>query len=58
MDMIYASVMAPDVTPYQGWTPCMNWCRDNCEGHWRYDSEGAFGFEKETDHLMFVLAWQ
>lgn len=56
--MIYASVMAPDVTPYQGWTPCMNWCRDNCEGSWQYQSEGVFLFEKEYDHLMFMLTWQ
>jgi hypothetical protein len=56
--MIYASVMAPNMTPYQGWTPCMAWCHLNCEGWWEYQTEGVFVFEKSSDHLMFMLAWQ
>ena len=64
-----ASVQAPpwDKGLYQGWTPCMDWCRTTfgpapttnlIQGHgWRYCSEGVFEFERESDRTAFLLRW-
>lgn len=57
MGMITVSVMSPDSPVYQGWSPCMDWCRDNCVGDWRYQTEGVFDFELEKDATMFMLKW-
>ena len=64
-----ASVQAPHQTDgkYQGWTPCMVWCREVFGGSstarllfgqgWRYVSEGVFEFERESDRTAFLLRW-
>jgi hypothetical protein len=51
------TVAAPDVEPYQGWTPCIHWCKSNCRGFWAYDGEGAFKFQSESDATLFLLKW-
>lgn len=56
--MTIVSVMAPERSVYQGWSPCMDWCRDNCQGRWRYDTEGVFAFELDSDVTAFLLKWQ
>lgn len=51
--------MQPEVDgSYQGWTPCMNWCSEQCEGYWRFVGEGVFEFHLDSDYLMFMLKWQ
>ena len=64
-----ASVQAPPWTggSYQGWMPCMEWCRQVFGGAettnvymgrgWRYCSEGVFEFERESDRTAFLLRW-
>jgi hypothetical protein len=56
-DRYVASVMAPAVTPYQGWSPCMQWCEEHIVDGWWYIGEGVFEFVDEADHLMFALRW-
>lgn len=57
--MKIASIMPPEVDgSYQGWTPCMNWCSEQCEGYWRFVGEGVFEFHLDSDYLMFMLKWQ
>ena len=55
--MITVSVMSPATPVYQGWSPCMDWCRENCVGSWRYQTEGVFDFELDKDATMFLLKW-
>ena len=63
-----ASVMAPiaDSNPvnghrYQGWRPCIDWCRkqlgDCVIDGWRFIGEGVFEFKHEKDLLLFLLRW-
>lgn len=54
---ITVSVKAPPAKVYQGWSPCMDWCRAHCQGRWSYDTEGVFRFELDTDASMFMLKW-
>ena len=54
---------------YQGWQPCIEWCRqqfgkshykDNMEWFecgWRFISEGVFEFQDEKMLLLFLLRW-
>lgn len=60
-----ASVMAP---PEGHWKPCMDWCRDNIgyytDRHsisggpgWTYVGEGVFEFDRDHDHMLFLLKW-
>lgn len=64
-----ASIMAPTInlTAYQGWTPCINWCEEQW-GHdndmfisqgdtWQFVGEGIFEFKYEKDLLLFLLRW-
>jgi hypothetical protein len=51
------SVSAPERPVYQGWTPCMEWCQDNCLGRWQYDTEGVFRFDLDSDATAFMLKW-
>ena len=51
------SVSPPQREIYQGWYPCMEWCRDNCRGHWAYQTEGVFEFELDSDCTAFLLKW-
>ena len=61
--MRIASIMAPGpslggvLQAYQGWTPCIDWCSQNCEGPWLFVSEGVFEFEWDSDYVMFMLRW-
>jgi hypothetical protein len=62
--MKVASVMAPVVGSdpisghrYQGWTPCIKWCDEHCEGPWLFVSEGVFEFEWDSDYVLFMLRW-
>lgn len=55
--MKIASVMPPNLETYQGWTPCIDWCSENCEGYWRFITEGVFEFLLESDYVMFMLRW-
>jgi hypothetical protein len=55
--MATVSVMAPERPVYQGWTPCMDWCRTNCRGMWSYDTEGVFIFDLDSDATAFLLVW-
>ena len=57
MGMKVASVIPPGNITYVGWTPCIKWCRDHCEGHWRFISEGVFEFDLGSDYTMFMLRW-
>lgn len=52
-----ASVTAPKMPIYQGWSPCIGWCSANCKGPWLFVSEGVFEFEWDTDYVMFMLRW-
>ena len=52
-----ASIMPPELTPYQGWSPCMRWCEEQIVDGWWYIGEGVFEFVGEADHLMFMLRW-
>jgi hypothetical protein len=53
-----ASVPAPDRKPYQGWTPCINWCLSHLgEDGWWFIGDGVFEFIDERDYLMFILRW-
>jgi hypothetical protein len=53
-----ASVMAPQMPTYQGWTPCYDWCRENIGNTgWTFVGEGVFEFSNEKDYLMFMLRW-
>ncbi len=53
-----ASIMPPAVNgSYQGWTPCMEWCAEHCEGWWRFVGEGVFEFAQDSDYTMFMLRW-
>ena len=49
--------MPPELTPYKGWTPCIEWCDANCEGPWLFVSEGVFEFEWDSDYVLFMLRW-
>jgi hypothetical protein len=51
------SVPAPEGRPYGGWVPCMEWCKQNCQGIWSYDTEGVFRFELDSDITAFLLKW-
>jgi len=52
-----ASVRAPDVKPYQGWSPCIVWCDEHLKDGWWFIGDGVFEFVREQDYLMFVLCW-
>jgi len=62
-----ASIQAPrdplnavsGVWCYQGWKPCIEWCEGlwGNQGGWWYIGEGVFEFNREQDHLMFMLRW-
>ena len=62
-----ASVMTPETTQwvhtYQGWTPCINWCREQfgewTMDHytWRFVGEGVFEFKYSQDRTAFMLRW-
>ena len=61
---IVASIMPPiDETingkyRYQGWSPCINWCKHNFkESNWRFVGEGVFEFRRSNDYMMFLLRW-
>ena len=55
--MKIASILPPDVKPYQGWQPCIEWCNQHCSGPWLFISEGVFEFELDADYVMFMLRW-
>jgi hypothetical protein len=62
--MKVASVEAPAIGQvskqshmYYGWTPCIEWCDEHCEGPWLFVSEGVFEFEWDSDYVMFMLKW-
>jgi hypothetical protein len=42
---------------YRGWSPCIEWCDEHCEGPWLFVSEGVFEFEWDSDYTMFMLRW-
>ena len=62
-----ASIMPPvDETVngkyrYQGWMPCVEWCKETFghqhEYQWRFIGEGVFEFEHEKDCVVFLLRW-
>jgi hypothetical protein len=59
-----ACIMAPASTEtdgYRGWSPCIEWCKENF-GHswfrWSYISEGVFEFQDEQDLTVFLLRWK
>ena len=52
-----ASVPAPDIRPYQGWSPCIVWCDNHLKDGWWFLGDGVFEFLNEQDYLMFVLRW-
>ena len=66
---IVASVPAPQMPDgsYQGWTPCMDWCRKTfgtastpnlyIGNNWRFNSKGIFEFKHEQDLTAFLLKW-
>jgi len=60
-DWIVASVPAPenkDWGYYQGWTPCIEWCKDRVTAtNWRFVGEGVFEFRRADDYMMFLLKW-
>lgn len=54
------SVPAPwkEGEPYQGWTPCTDWCAQHFAPRtWSYDTEGVFQFKYEQDSTLFALRW-
>lgn len=51
------SIPAPNTKVYQGWSPCMDWCKANCRDFWRYDTEGVFLFKEPADATAFLLRW-
>ena len=65
--MRIASVMAPTVnvtpttgdghTAYRGWSACIEWCDEHCEGPWLFVTEGVFEFEWDSDYVLFMLRW-
>ena len=62
--MKIASIMAPEMKSdpvsghrYQGWSPCMRWCEEFCEGRWLYLTEGVFEFDLASDYTLFMLRW-
>jgi hypothetical protein len=55
--MKVASILPPDSPKYVGWTPCIKWCGDHCEGTWRFISEGVFEFDLDSDYMIFMLRW-
>lgn len=55
--MKFASITPPQYEPYQGWTPCIKWCSENCEGYWRFVTEGVFEFHLDSDYVLFMLKW-
>ena len=55
--MRIVSIAAPDRVPYQGWSPCMQWCINNCTEYWQYDTEGVFIFASDKDATAFLLVW-
>jgi len=63
-----ASVVSPvyNVTLYQGWRPCVEWCEKTFGGGigatasgpgWRFVGEGVFEFKTEQDRTLFLLKW-
>ena len=65
-----ASVAAPVVDRigkhvYQGWRPCIEWCKtqfgdrvgDRAIDGWLFVGEGVFEFRDEQDYAMFLLRW-
>ena len=63
-----ASVVSPVYhgKSYQGWHPCMIWCRETFDGDfgsyssgpgWRFMGEGVFEFKTERDRTLFLLKW-
>jgi len=62
-----ASIMPPvDETingkyRYQGWTPCIEWCKEqfgnSAMDGWRFVGEGVFEFRGEQDYVLFLLRW-
>lgn len=62
-----ASIMPPvDETingkyRYQGWTPCIEWCKEqfgnSAMDGWRFVGEGVFEFREEQDYVLFLLRW-
>jgi hypothetical protein len=55
-----ASVMPPEITPYRGWLPCIDWCEQKfgpSGQDWLYNSEGVFEFKNDADRTMFALRW-
>lgn len=66
-----ASVEAPVVERvskhvYQGWQPCLCWCREqfgsdtktsNAGDGWRFIGEGVFEFREERHLAWFLLRW-
>ena len=54
-----ASICAPPRELYEGWRPCINWCKENFESKsmWTYEGEGVFEFESEQEYLLFMLRW-
>jgi hypothetical protein len=58
-----ASIMPPEVTPYRGWMPCIQWCIEIFgPGHvrgckWLYIGEGVFEFTNDQDLTAFLLRW-
>lgn len=53
-----ASVIQPQGN--HGWTPCIEWCRQNLssDNDWRFVSEGVFEFVNEQDYTLFLLRWR
>lgn len=47
---------------YQGWKPCIDWCRDqfsDAQGrNWHYLGEGIFEFRYKQDYIWFTLKWK
>ena len=52
-----ASIMPHKAEVYQGWSPCIEWCKENCESRWIYVGEGVFDFVLDSDYTMFMLRW-
>ena len=55
------SIQAPSpgdgYVAYRGWSPCIEWCQQYCEGRWLYLTEGVFEFDLDSDYTMFILRW-
>lgn len=56
-DWQIVSITAPPAKVYQGWSPCIRWCGENCRDSWKYDTEGVFLFKSEVDATAFLLRW-